>query len=98
MAEVSQQSGWLNVCQSQYAQPPIRQQMRSAPPTHFHVHFRRWDRAEVQETNFGILPVHLFIPVAVSVRARGGVEQGQPTGAASIVSHAQKRVPPRAAT
>jgi len=47
----------------------------------------------VKETNFGILPVQLFEPVEVSVGARVGVEKAQPTGAASIVSHAQVQGP-----
>jgi hypothetical protein len=45
----------------------------------------------VQETNFGTLPVQLFVPIEIAVRAGGGVQKGQPTGAASIVSHAQEQ-------
>jgi len=45
----------------------------------------------VKETNFGILLVQLFVLFEVMVRPRGDVEIGQPTGAASIVSHAQEQ-------
>jgi 1-aminocyclopropane-1-carboxylate deaminase len=45
----------------------------------------------VKESHFGILLAQRFIPVAISVGDRGGVEKGESARAASIVSHAQEQ-------
>jgi hypothetical protein len=45
--------------------------------------------------NFGILPVQLFVPVKVSVRARGGVAEGHPPEQHRLCRTRKNGNPPR---